>query len=390
MANLEPRPRGPRHRPSTQRTDDRAVEILWFSNETPSRDGQGGQRRQFFQIEALMRDGHHVCVVTLAGPQDDSSIREITEVHRVSFWVRGVPIRLSEMVHAARLATRRQWAGVVIAHSESWPVGRRLARLANAPAFVDLHNVYSSWFRARGDAVTAAHYESLETDILRHADVVSVCAAREINNLPTQAGANLVVMQHGVDESEWSIEPDPNPVPVVKMFGNWDWAPNKAGLNWFLDDVWPRLHALAPQATCEIAGTCDHPRDAPEGVTFRGRVPSVPDFLHDATCVAVPVQGGVGAPVKYAEALTSGVPVVATPEAAHGLNIAGGLISDSGSEWAEWISNLHSNRNGPARSAAAALRRRCLQERSWYATSRELREWAKGTVDCSGLSTVSL
>jgi len=351
------------------------VAILWFSNETPSRDGQGGQRRQFFQIEALVRDGHHVCVVTLAGPQDDSSIREITEVHRVSFWVRGIPIGLSGMAQAARLATRRQWAGVVIAHSESWPVGRRLARLANAPAFVDLHNVYSSWFRARGDAVTAAHYESLETDILRHADVVSVCAAREINNLPTQAGANQVVMQHGVDESEWSIEPDPNPVPVVKMFGNWDWAPNKAGLKWFLGDVWPRLHALAPQVTCEVAGTCDHPRDAPDGVTFRGRVPSVPDFLHDASCVAVPVQGGVGAPVKYAEALASGVPVVATPEAAHGFALDGGLVSDTAEQWAGWICGLTLGRRDSYRENADTLRRLCLRDHSWYAASSPMREW---------------
>ena len=34
-----------------------AARVLWLSNETPDRHGQGGQRRQYFQIAALVAAG---------------------------------------------------------------------------------------------------------------------------------------------------------------------------------------------------------------------------------------------------------------------------------------------------------------------------------------------
>lgn len=60
------------------------VAVHWVSNETPDQFGQGGQRRQFFQIQTLVEAGHTVRVVTLAGQQDDTSVRAVADdVHRV-------------------------------------------------------------------------------------------------------------------------------------------------------------------------------------------------------------------------------------------------------------------------------------------------------------------
>src|SRR3954471_5115816 len=58
------------------------VRLLWLSKETPDRNGQGGQRRQFFQIELLRAAGAHVTVATPAGDQSDASIGELAEVVR--------------------------------------------------------------------------------------------------------------------------------------------------------------------------------------------------------------------------------------------------------------------------------------------------------------------
>src|SRR5919198_1336832 len=59
-----------------------ATDLLWLSAETPGRDGGGGQRRQYHQIRALCESGVSVVVAALAGPQDDSSVRALTSVHR--------------------------------------------------------------------------------------------------------------------------------------------------------------------------------------------------------------------------------------------------------------------------------------------------------------------
>lgn len=351
--------------------------ILWYSNETPSRDGQGGQRRQYFQIAALLRDGLDVRVMTLAGDQDDTSLRAVVPVRRIDLaarWFAG----LRERASIALTVLSGRWGGVVVAHSESWPLGRKLAMLARAPVFVDLHNVHSAWYRDAGDADLAAQYAALERDLLRRADVVAVCAPREAGKLPGPR-ASVVVMAHGIDESEWLTGPADPPRPVVRMFGTWDWEPNRAGLEWFLTEVWPRVLERHPGAECEIAGSHREWPAMPTGARAVGRVPSVPSFVSDAAALAVPVWGGVGAPLKYAEALVSGVPTIATNEAAHGLPATGGMVSDDPEEWARWLVAVLSDPQ-PWRHGAATLRDLVLASHTWYATSLPLREWAQSAA----------
>ena len=97
---------------------------------------------------------------------------------------------------------------------------------------------------------------------------------------------------------------------------------------------------------------------------FVGRVDDVSTFLADAWVVGVPVMLGVGAPVKYAEALAAGVPVVATTDGAAGAEpprVTGALVSDDPPAWAGWIERSVRD-PGPAR--AAALGRRTVSSRS--------------------------
>jgi len=350
------------------------VPILWFSHETPDRGGQGGQRRQYFQIESLVRDGHDVRVLTLAGEQDDQSLRGLVPVRRLDLSSGSRRTSLREKAGLTLHLLGHRWSGVVVAHSESWPLGRRIARLAHAPVFVDLHNVHSAWYRAAGDLDRATHYARMEADVLRRADVVAVCSRREAERLSGSDGA-VVVVPHGIDEAEWRRGPSERPLPVVKAFGNWAWQPNKDGLAWFLERVWPAVHSRRPDLTCEIAGSAPEWPTLPAGVMMIGRVPSIAEFVHDACAVVVPVVGGVGAPLKYAEALVSGVPVIATSEATHGFEGNGGFVSDEPSEWVDWIADVASNPDAH-RVGAATIREAVLRERTWYTQSQPLREWA--------------
>lgn len=60
---------------------------------------------------------------------------------------------------------------------------------------------------------------------------------------------------------------------------------------------------------------------------------SVSEFLSDATAVAVPVHSGVGAPLKYAEALASGAPVIATVDGAPLRSSLPVCVSDDPNRW---------------------------------------------------------
>jgi glycosyltransferase involved in cell wall biosynthesis len=353
--------------------------VLWLSNETPDVAGQGGQRRQYFQIRELVEAGHEVAVGSLSGPQDDTSIRALAPVSRLPApwhrWSRlgfGRARRPELSAFLSRSADR-----VVVAHTESWWTFRHHLLDMDAPVLVDMHNVLSEWYARGRRALASSRWARVEREIAAHAQAVSVCSERERAALDRVVGtvgpSRMFVLPHGVDPAAWTSAVPLADEPVLRMFGSWDWKPNRAGLQWFLDEVWPGLEG---DVRCEIAGTGtewvgDH---ALPGVEVVGRVPDLPGFLAGARAVAVPVRDGVGAPVKYAEALASGVPVVATTDGAPLRHDLAALVSDDAAEWRAWLSaNVASD--GPPGIRAAPARATVLAELSWTAASAPLLAW---------------
>lgn len=309
--------------------------VLWLSNETPDPQGQGGQRRQFFQISSLKHAGHAVTVVSLAGLQTDDELRKISTVRRTRTHIAG---RFRSPIHDSllrRLATS-PWDLVVVAHTESWPTFLPLLEKVSAPVWVDLHNVLG-----HQDGQQTAWWR-VEEDILRRADVVSICSVQEESRVRAQHHfhtAALRLMPHGVESSEWTAVRRPAERPVVKTFGSWGWGPNRRGLDWLIREVWP--HVGIDQARLEIAGSAaELPRDRLPNIDFVGRVPRLDAWLADAWAVVVPVLDGVGAPVKYLEALASRAPVISTSDGSPSHQERALLVSDDPRQWALTLRRL--------------------------------------------------
>lgn len=350
----------------------RMVRVQWVSNETPDREGQGGQRRQFFQIKTLAEAGHEIRVVTLDGPQDDMSIRHISDdVHRVPAleWRGRLPLPWRRRALRQGLSG---WADViVVAHTESWP--RFQAALPpGVPVLVDVHNVLSPWHERSGRPAQARAWAAVEREIRQRATLVSVTQRREVGLMP-DGRAPILVVESGVDPDEWSVEPIPADRPVIKLFGNWDWAPNAAGIHWFLMHVWPAVHD-ATGSTCEIAGTDLSPelRNI-DGAVTHGRVHDLQRFLSDAWCIAVPVREGVGAPVKYAEALSGGVPVIATEDGAPGHREMA-TVSDDARVWIDTLTMWLGGSTPPCVLTPAEREAR-VEDLAWATQTRPLEEW---------------
>jgi hypothetical protein len=111
---------------------------------------------------------------------------------------------------------------------------------------------------------------------------------------------------------------DPPAAPVEKrrdiaLLGTWTWDESRAALEWFLDQVAPRLPA---GLTVEVAGRGGEWIDGshPE-VRYCGFVPDALEFLSGARVVAVPGAGATGVQVKTLDAIASGACVVASPPA---------------------------------------------------------------------------
>lgn len=269
--------------------------ILWVSAETPNEHGQGGQRRQYHQIKALLKIGHEISVLTLASTQSDESLREIVgDVRRVPIAVKGIVI--PGLRRALRRAIFRNPAEVVVtSHLESmWMLPPR--RQAGRRYLVDVHNVMSDWNFRQGYIEQGTQALASEQLALDQSDAVTTCSDVECRRLldrHPQHRAEVFTAPLGVDPAEWPEAKYSRDNPLVALFGSWDWRPNALGLQWFTQEVWPRVTELVPSARAEIAGSGVSLRAVPKGLSIVGRVDSLPQFCAQATVVAIPVITGV-------------------------------------------------------------------------------------------------
>lgn len=138
-------------------------------------------------------------------------------------------------------------------------------------------------------------------------------------------GARLRLVPNVVDVS--AIEPVPprHGESRVLFVADLGYAPNREALTFLLEQAMPHLWRQAPDVRLTIAGKGSERVEAPDSrIEARGFVPDLRDLYAAAGCVAVPLLEGGGSPLKFVEALAYGVPVVATPRAAAGLDAQAG------------------------------------------------------------------
>lgn len=293
------------------------LRVLWVSLEAPHVGGQGGQRRQYWQLDALVADGNRVLVVV---PRSDQSTEVPLGVRvvRTPRLPRGTALLARAIIAALMVVWRPSVA--VVSHAESFPLVKRLSRTTRVPLVVDFHNVQSRWFEQRSEGDLAARWRTIERAIGAEAQGLTVCSGREREALSGQVGTTRIeVAPNGVAASEWP--PDARQQArgaVVAAFGSWWYPPNRDGLSWFVREVWPAVLEAVPTARLLVAGGAEVEillTGVPSSASV-GRVDDLAYFLGAAQLVVVPVQGGPGTPLKFGESLASGAAVVATSHAA--------------------------------------------------------------------------
>ncbi len=183
----------------------------------------------------------------------------------------------------------------------------------------------------------------------------------------------------GIDPSEWPSQTYSRDRALVALFGNWGWEPNRRGLEWFRNEVWPATRLRSPDAEGLVAGTgAGDTREWPDGLRFVGRVENLAAFTAEAAVVAVPVVEGVGAPLKFGEALATGSAVIATPDAASALPSSGAYTSANPEEWADWIHRRLEGRR--AEPAPSPIRAHALAEFTWMRAAAPIDGWLRMNV----------
>ncbi|MEO1416356.1 MAG: glycosyltransferase family 4 protein [Bacteroidota bacterium] len=108
----------------------------------------------------------------------------------------------------------------------------------------------------------------------------------------------------------------------VFYLGAMDWEPNIEGMDWFLKEVWPLVHARFPDVPFYLAGRNMPPRYmriAKQNIQVVGEVESAEEFIQSKGIMVAPILSGSGMRVKVVEGMAHGKPIVATPVAVEGI-----------------------------------------------------------------------
>ncbi len=185
----------------------------------------------------------------------------------------------------------------------------------------------------------------LETQLAQVADRLLVVTEAERKiftdfcpDAPIQAVGN------GVDTDYFS----PSTMDVTPhsccFVGVLNYLPNSDAVTWFSDNVWPHVREKYPDAVFRIVGKS--PTREVEalgertGIEVVGPVPDVRPWLHQSSCVVVPLRIARGVQNKVLEAMACGRPIVCSPEPLKGLSVEPGLQLLEANNVGEWVTHI--------------------------------------------------
>ncbi len=150
---------------------------------------------------------------------------------------------------------------------------------------------------------------------------------------------NMEVFPVALDLDKYITVPVRFNFPTLFHLGAMDWRPNKEGLEWFLDEIWPDIEKLNSELRFYIAGKhmqqqfFDYDSD---NVVVEGEILDAVDFINSKAIMIVPLLSGSGMRVKIIEGMAMRKCIIATTMAAEGINCEHGkdiLIADTPDEF---------------------------------------------------------
>jgi glycosyl transferase family 1 len=261
----------------------------------------------------------------------------------------------SVRAHVQLLVRDMQPDVVMVEYVELSYVARGLDNMtSHRPLLViDTHDVIHercARFKESGHAHWVQLTREEEADALRVFDVVVAIQDQDAHKLSELAPhAEVITVPHAMDlpakrhQDAKMFGHDAVTTLGYLAVGN---APNTTSLEWFLENVWPRvLETLGSQVRLllggEIGTTVDTAGTAQ--VTSVGITESLESFYEQVDIAINPVQFGGGLKIKNVEAMAFGLPLVTTSVGAEGMEEAEGsamLVGDSPEEFADAVSLL--------------------------------------------------
>jgi glycosyltransferase involved in cell wall biosynthesis len=307
----------------------------------------------------------------------------LTEVYQpislVSEWSRS----RKAMIHASSLVTRKPYiffeygnkrfgselqaalrnAAPDLVHLDSLDLYRWRAMLPNVPTTCTHHSIESELLRHRAGHIgnpLAAVYLRHQANLLEKIER-RVCGQFDVNVMTSELDADRLralvpnarttAVPNGVDVDFFKPPTGDNEIDGRVVFlGPTYMFPNRDGVEFFLDSIWPSVVNRMPGASFHLLGKNSgadkmlfeqHP-----GVSCQGYVPDIRPHFAAAQCSVVPLRVGGGTRLKILDAWSMGKAVVSTSIGCEGLATVDGrniLIRDDAKSFADAVVQILSD-----------------------------------------------
>jgi glycosyltransferase involved in cell wall biosynthesis len=240
----------------------------------------------------------------------------------------------------------------------------------------------------RHEAWLVGQFErTLVTSVLDKAAFVGLLSQYAGDDLHTLAD-RIEVISNGVDLDHFAFrDPLDRPTNRIIFSGKMSYHANVTAALHLVNDIMPYIWAQRPDVQVWLVGKdpsaevrrlaseqpplpgSDQPR-----VVVTGGVPSMPEYIQNATVAVAPLLYGAGVQNKALEALACGAPVVATSQATGALSVQAGqdlLVADGPEAFATEVLRLFADPDLRARIGAAG-RRYVETHHSWDAAAQML------------------
>ena len=353
------------------------LNILWVATKSPWPPVDGGRLLMLWTLEALRGEDCRVTLVAPANPEVGDPLEAAHELSKLCLPVllssvprgrwdtlvgaltRRIPLSVSRhQLEPVRNAVERRLGeerfDLAVAEQLQALLQTLPAKRSGTPVILRSQNVESELWRAsaRGAGIfgpfirrEADRLGQWEGSMIRRCARVIALSARDGKRLEKLSGRTTPVSVVPVPFlEEMPSGPALPGEPAVVLLGSQGWRPNRQGARWFLKEVWPKVRTRLPQATLHIFGIESGSVPGPRVVFHPPPEQSIVAFPQGGI-VVVPLRVASGVRMKILEAWARGLPVIATPDAAAGLEAkAGGelLIARNAQDFTEALAAIAS------------------------------------------------
>lgn len=357
------------------------MKILFVSALLPYPPSQGGQVRMYNLLK-ILATRHDVTLLSFIREEEEKEYRakfpfckHVTMVMRGNAWQAKYILKAgfstkpflyatydNELMKSA-IADELAHTPYDLIHLEPSYVWPSLPR-TDIPVVVTEHNIESTIYNGFVQRYPLVFLRPLlyldvlklirwEQIIWKHADhIVTVSdpdAAVVGRFIPS---GQVSVVPNGVDTDLFVYKPKKTlSTKRILFVGFFGWLQNRDALSYLLDVLWPKIHAVHPDATLHVVGRklTDHLQKKllETGGSYLPNVEHIVPQYHNADILLAPIRVGGGTRYKILEAMATGLPVVTTTIGAAGLAVVHKrdlLIGDTPGELTQAVTDVFTQR----------------------------------------------